>query len=123
MKLSDYRGKVVVLSFWATWCAPCMYMVPHERELVRRMEGKPFVLLGVNADEDKERLRYQSKELQISWRSFYDGGPYGPISKSWNVQGWPMVVVLDRNGIIRYKGGRDEKKLDESVEELLKSGR
>jgi thiol-disulfide isomerase/thioredoxin len=122
MRLSDYRGKVVVLNFWATWCGPCLSMVPHERELVRRMEGKPFVLLGVNADEDKERLRYQSKELRINWRSFYDGGPYGPISRSWNVQGWPMVVVLDRNGVIRYKGGRDEKKLDEAVEELLKSG-
>src|SRR6478672_11619558 len=98
MKLSDYRGKVVVLTFWATWCGPCMQMVPHERELVRRMEGKSFVLLGVNGDEDKERLRRQSKEQQIHWRSFYDGGPGGPISRSWNVKGWPAVFVLDRAG-------------------------
>lgn len=123
MKLSEYRGKVVVLSFWATWCGPCISMVPHERELVRRMEGKPFVLLGVNGDEDKERLRYRSKELQINWRSFYDGGPHGPISSSSDVHGWPMVVVLDRDGVIRYEGARDEKKLDEAVEELLKSVR
>jgi hypothetical protein len=85
MKLSDYRGKVVVVTFWATWCGPCVAMAPHERELIRRMEGKPFVLLGVNGDEDEERMRYQSRELQITWRSFYDGGPDGPISRSWNV--------------------------------------
>jgi peroxiredoxin len=121
MKLSDYRGKVVVVTFWATWCSPCVAMVPHERELIRRMEGKPFALLGVNGDEDRERMRYQSKELQITWRSFYDGGPDGPISRSWNVQGWPTVVVLDRDGVIRYKGGNDEKKLDEAVDALMKS--
>jgi thiol-disulfide isomerase/thioredoxin len=121
MRLSDYRGKVVVLTFWATWCGPCVAMMPHERELIRRMEGKPFVLLGVNGDEDKERMRYQSKELQITWRSFYDGGPDGPISRSWDVRGWPMVVVLDRDGVIRYKGGNDEKKLDEAVGVLMKS--
>ncbi len=122
MKLSDYRGKVVVLSFWATWCGPCMMLVPQERELVRRMVGKPFVLLGVNGDEDKDRLMYQIKEHQINWRSFYAGGPYGPICRDWNVEGWPTVYVIDRNGIIRYKGARDEKKLDRAVEELLKSG-
>ena len=53
LKLSDYRGKVVVLSFWATWCGPCMAMVPHERSLVKRMEGKPFALLGFNGDDDR----------------------------------------------------------------------
>jgi thiol-disulfide isomerase/thioredoxin len=120
MRLSDYRGKVVFVTFWSTWCGPCVAMVPHERELIRRMEGKPFVLQGVNVDEDRERMRYQSKELQITWRSFYDGGPDGPISRSWDVHSWPTVVVLDRDGVIRYKGGRDEKKLDEAVDALMK---
>jgi thiol-disulfide isomerase/thioredoxin len=123
MRLGDTRGKVVVLSFWATWCGPCMAMIPHERELVHRLEGKPFVLLGVNVDEDKERLRFQTKDHQINWRSFYDGGPLGPISRSWNVHGWPTVFVIDAGGVIRYKGARDEKKLDEAVEESLKSER
>ena len=123
MKLSDNRGKVVVLSFWATWCGPCMQMVPHERELVHRLEGKPFVLLGVNGDEGQERLRFQTKEHQINWRSWYDGGPNGPISQSWYVRGWPTVFVIDRDGIIRYKGHRDEAQLDAAVNRLLHADR
>src|SRR5439155_24738268 len=49
LKLSDYRGKVVVLVFWGTWCPHCMAMVPTERALVKRYEGQPFAMLGVNS--------------------------------------------------------------------------
>ena len=50
MKLSEYRGKVVVLCFWGTWCGPCMAMVPLEKALVERLKGRPFALLGINSD-------------------------------------------------------------------------
>jgi hypothetical protein len=53
MKLSDYRGKVVLLTFWGHWCGPCRSMYPHERSLVKRLEGQPFALLGVNSDTDR----------------------------------------------------------------------
>ena len=54
LKLSDYRGKVVVLVFWGTWCGPCMREVPHERELAERLKDKPFAVLGVNCDDDEQ---------------------------------------------------------------------
>jgi len=119
LRLSDYRGKVVVLTFWATWCGPCMAQVPHERELVERMKGKPFVLLGVNGDEDRGELEAAIEKHRITWPSFSDGGPDGRISSAWDVAGWPTTYVLDRLGVIRFKNVRGQE-LDTAVDSLIK---
>jgi thiol-disulfide isomerase/thioredoxin len=104
-KLSDYRGKVVMLSFWGTWCGPCMALVPHEREIVERFKGKPFALIGVNSDANKEQVHKALEKNKITWRSFWCGEKtvFGPIPTAWNVNGWPTVYVLDEKGIIRSK--------------------
>ena len=94
-------------------------MYPHERSLVKRLEGKPFALLGVNSDT-KDRVRQAMKKENITWRSWWDGGnTEGPIAKAWNVSGWPTIYILDAKGVIRYKNVR-EKKMDEAVDTLLK---
>jgi peroxiredoxin len=93
-------------------------MYPHERSLVKRLEDKPFALLGVNSDP-KDRVRQAMKKENITWRSWWDGGnPGGPIAKAWNVSGWPTTYVLDAKGVIRYKNVR-EKAMDKAVDELL----
>lgn len=118
-KLSDYRGKVVVVTFWATWCPHCMTMVPAERALVKRLQGKPFVLLGVNGDEDRAAVKEAVKQKEISWRSWWDGDKSGgPIAAKWNIVGWPTIYVLDHKGVIRFKDLRG-KELDSAVEKLI----
>lgn len=96
-------------------------MYPHERSLVERLKDKPFALIGVNSDTDKEVLRKRMAKEKISWRSFWNGpkGTDGPISHTWNVRGWPTIYVLDHKGVIRFKGVRD-KAMDEAVDQLLK---
>jgi hypothetical protein len=94
-------------------------MYPHERSLVKKMENKPFALLGINSDP-KERVREVLKKENITWRSFWDGGDTnGPIARAWNVSGWPTIYVLDHKGVIRFKNVRGEK-MDEAVEQLVK---
>jgi hypothetical protein len=95
-------------------------MYPHERSLVKRLEGKPFALLGVNSDTDKTKLKKRLAEEKITWRSFWNGpkGPDGPISHAWNVRGWPTVYVLDAKGVIRFKHVRGEQ-MDQAVDQLL----
>ncbi len=119
-KLSDYRGKAVLLVFWASWCGPCMAAVPHERELVEQFKGRPFALIGVNGDEKKESAHKAVAKYKINWRSFWNGkdGPGGPIATAWNVRGWPTVYVLDAQGVIRQKYLID-KQLDEPLEKLV----
>jgi peroxiredoxin len=116
-KLSENRGKVVVLVFWATWCAPCMAQVPRERELVARMKDRPFVMIGVNGDPVKEAAQKAVTGHKINWRSFWDGD--GPIAKAWNVTGWPTVYVLDAKGVIRIRQVSG-KTLDKQVDRLVK---
>jgi hypothetical protein len=96
-------------------------MYPHERSLVKRLADKPFALIGVNSDDDKEALKKRMAEERITWRSFWNGpkGPDGPISNAWNVSGWPAVYVLDHKGVIRFKGGLAGAELDKAVDQLL----
>jgi hypothetical protein len=95
-----------------------MAMVPHERSLVKRLEGKPFALLGINFDNSKEVLKKCQEKSSISWRSWFDGRT-GPIAKQWNIEGLPTIYVLDAKGTIRYKGVEGEK-MDAAVDALLK---
>ena len=95
-------------------------MYPHERSLVKRLDGKPFALLGVNGDQDQQKLKERMKQEYITWPSWRDGSSTDePISTAWHVRGWPTVYVLDEKGVIRYKGVRGEA-MDKAVNTLLR---
>jgi hypothetical protein len=96
-------------------------MYPHERSLVKRLADRPFALIGVNSDVDKEKLKVALKAESITWRSFWNGpkGTQGPISQAWHVQGWPTIYVLDDAGVIRYRDVRGDD-MDRAVDQLLK---
>ena len=70
-------------------------MYPHERSLVKRLEGKPFALIGVNSDVNKDICSRRTKEEKITWRSFWNGGraPAARSPTEWNVHGWPTLYV------------------------------
>jgi RNA polymerase sigma factor (sigma-70 family) len=121
-KLSDYRGKVVVLVFCGHWCGPCREMNPHKRQLLERWAGKPFALLEVNSDEDREAVKRTMRKEKLTWPCWFDGGRTGPIARRWNVQRWPTIYVLDAQGIIRYKDLRGEA-LDEAVRRLVQEAK
>jgi hypothetical protein len=93
-------------------------MFPHERSLVKRLEGKPFALLGINTDSNLEQLKQKNEAQQITWRSWWDKGTGGPIDTAWNVHSWPTIYVLDHKGVIRYQDVREEA-MDQAVDKLL----
>jgi RNA polymerase sigma factor (sigma-70 family) len=120
LKLSDYRGKVVALVFWATWCGPCMREIPHERELVERMKGRPFALLGVNVDHKPEEAKKAVESEKITWPNWFDGMPdTGPIVKKYHVRGYPTVILIDSKGIIRNPTAHPGESLDKLVDDLV----
>jgi len=122
VKLSDYKGKVVLLDLWATWCGPCRAMIPHERELVKGMKDKPFVLISVSADEKKETLEKFLEKEAMPWVHWWDEGTESPLFRKFRIRAFPSLFLIDHSGIVREKwvGVPENEKLDKAVEDLVK---
>jgi thiol-disulfide isomerase/thioredoxin len=123
LRLSEFHGKVILLDFWADWCVYCRRMYPFERDLVKKLENRPFVLVGVNCDESKTRAKRVVQNEQLNWRSFWDGRPTGmPICSQWNISAYPRLFVIDHKGVIREQiegMPRDEEALGQRIEALV----
>ena len=97
-------------------------MIPHERSLVNKLNGKPFVLIGVNSDRDSKKLEQDLKDNQVTWRSFQNQRKDSePIANEWKVKGWPTLYLIDHKGVIKKKwlGGPGNEVLDKEVEKLV----
>lgn len=100
-KLSDFRGKVTVVTFFGFWCPPCRQMLPSERDLVQRLKDEPFALVGIDTDDDKERFKQLAKEQKVTWKVSWQGSKRGPLAIEWGIQSFPTTFVLDAQGVIR----------------------
>jgi hypothetical protein len=100
-----------------------MGLVPYERSLVNRLEGKPFAVLGVNADRDPDFARRVAAAKGINWRSWADAKARGgPITSKWRVRHFPVFYLIDHKGIIReyWPDPPDHDDLEQRIRELLK---
>ena len=98
-------------------------MYPHGRSLVKRLEGKPFALVGVNSDQSRQELKEVIQKEQMTWRSFFDGpGTGGPIARKWDIHGWPTLFLIDPRGVIRrvWMGAPGGNELDEAIDQLVR---
>jgi hypothetical protein len=94
-------------------------LYPHERSLVEKLSDKPFALLGVNSDKDRDAISEIVREEDITWRSWWDQGSIdGPIHTDWQVLARPSIHLLDAKGVIRYKNV-EPAGLDEAIDKLL----
>jgi len=122
LRLSEYRGDVVMINFWATWCGPCRQEMPLLDQLYTRYERVGFSLLGVNIDDDSSRAMDMIRELGVSFPVLFDARK--EVSKLYNVDAMPVTVLVDREGVVRYvhkgyKPGYEEKYLDQ-IRSLLR---
>ncbi|MCH8159531.1 MAG: TlpA family protein disulfide reductase [Proteobacteria bacterium] len=116
LRLSEYRGDVVMINFWATWCGPCRQEMPLLDELYGRYHRVGFNLLGVNIDDDTTRALRMVEELDLHFPVVFDTRK--EVSRLYNVEAMPATILVDREGNIRhvhhgYKPGYEDKYLDQ----------
>ena len=99
-RLEDYRGQVVLVNFWATWCPPCLAEMPSMQRLVEAMAGRPFQILAVNTEETKSKVWKFKKLLNISFPTLLDSS--GDATRAWAVDVFPTSYLIDAGGRIQY---------------------
>lgn len=126
VSLEDFKGKVVYLDFWASWCGPCMREVPFAKELKKRFEGEnDLVFLYVSVDEDEEAWRRTVAQQEIQGVHVNVKGMRHDIAQLYNVQGVPSFFIIDRNGMIhnnnpsRPSGNTIDQELREVLDEQV----
>jgi thiol-disulfide isomerase/thioredoxin len=122
--LKDYRGKVVLINFWATWCPPCRREMPSMERLYQALSSEAFVVLAVNQWEEKDHVFAYTGQLDVfpSFPMLFD--PEGETSRAFGVDGLPTSFILDKEGRIVFRaiGGRefDHPEIVARIRELLK---
>lgn len=102
IELADLKGKVVVLDFWGTWCPPCVASVPSMRSLHKRFSKDPsFVMIGISVRDEEDVWRAFIAENKMVWHQFRD--KENEVQRAFQVGGFPTYMVIDHEGIIRYR--------------------
>ena len=116
--LDEFEGKVVLVTFWASWCSPCIEEMPSIRRLAATMSDQPFTVVGVNVGEGERRAKAAARRLGIGFPVLLDKD--SNVFKAWGADVLPTAYVLDRSGRIRYvaRGPVDWDRVD--VIEILK---
>lgn len=100
VRLSELRGEVVMINFWASWCGPCRQEMPHLETLSREFADYGFTLLGVNVDEKSELADKLLAQIPVSFPILFD--PTSQVSKLYKVDAMPTTLLIDRDGNLRH---------------------
>jgi len=121
-RLSEYRGEVVMINFWASWCAPCRQEMPLLEELYTQYQPLGFTILGVNVEQDSSKALAMLEDIPVSFPVMLD--TQSTVSKLYNVVAMPTSILVDRDGNMRYlhhgyKPGYEEE-YQQQVRELIR---
>ena len=115
LRLQEYRGKVVLINFWASWCGPCRQEMPILDRIHKRYEPAGFTVLGVNVEGELDKARKIADRLDVSFPLLFDDGQQ--VSEDYALESMPYTVLVDRDGQVRfihhgYKPGDENKYID-----------
>ncbi|MFQ3251440.1 TlpA disulfide reductase family protein [Glaciecola sp.] len=122
IKLSEQRGNIVMVNFWASWCGPCREELPAFEELYQEYQDMGVEILAVNVDDEAEKANVLLQDIEVSFPVLYDTS--GEVSELYDVSAMPTTVLIDRDGNVRllhpgYRKG-DEKKYEKAIKMLMR---
>ena len=115
ISMDDLSGKVVLIDFWATWCAPCREALPHMKRIAQKFSGEPLVVLSVSLDNDEKKWSDFVTQNEMTWLQYRDGGFDGQLARIFGVNAIPHTFTIDSDGVLQ-----DEHIGDASIEGKLK---
>jgi len=115
ISMDDLQGKVVLLDFWATWCAPCREALPHIQKVAKKFQGEPLLILSVSLDSEEQKWKDFIVKNEMTWPQYRDGSFAGPIARMFGVNAIPHTFTIDADGVLQ-----DEHIGDASIEGKLK---
>ncbi len=123
IKLSELRGDVVMINFWASWCVPCLQEMPALEKIHQRYKDLGFTLLGVNVEQDISEAKAYLKKVNVSFPILFDLN--NQVSNEYEISGMPTTYLVDRDGNLRklyigYQPGTSEEVYMREIKTLLK---
>ncbi len=115
ISLDDMKGKVVLIDFWATWCGPCREALPHMKELAKKFQEQPLLVLSISLDDNEQKWKDFISKYEMTWPQYRDGGFTGPIATEFGVKAIPHTFTIDADGVLQ-----DEHIGDASIEGKIK---
>jgi thiol-disulfide isomerase/thioredoxin len=116
--LSEMKGKVVLVDFWATWCGPCVAEIPRVKEAYTKLHSKGFEIVGISFDKDKAKLESFVKDKGMEWPQFFDGKAWqNEYGQKYGINAIPTMWLVDKKGNLREPNARGD--LAAKVEKLL----
>ena len=118
LSLEKYSGKIVLLDFWAVWCAPCRAETPHLKRAYEEFKNREFEIIGISLDHDKSELLAYIEEREIAWPQYLNEAGENDVAQKYNVMAIPQTFLIDHEGVIRKANLRGHA-LEPAIAELL----
>lgn len=122
LRLTELRGKIVLLDFWATWCEPCTKELPELEKLSRELAAQDVVVVGVSIDRERKNALDLAATLKLTFKLLHD--PEGKVAEVYDPPKMPSSYIIDRDGVVRFvnegfTGSADVTKLRRQLTQLL----
>ncbi len=115
VSLDELKGRAVLIDFWATWCEACRGALPHIKDITKKFQGQPLVILSVSLDDNEQKWKEFVAKNEMTWPQYRDGGFKGPIATLFGVRAIPQTFTIDADGVLQ-----DQHIGDASIEGKLK---